>query len=90
MMPVPLVLAGKAVVQARESTMEPAPVERAGVKSTAVETAVKRAKSTVETPAAPVRRCLGEFWLAEDRRAQERSCNAHHGPRFPGPGSAIA
>lgn len=38
MMPVPLVLAGKAVVQARESTMEPAPVERAGVKSTAVET----------------------------------------------------
>ena len=40
--------------------------------------------------AAAAMRCVGEIWLAENSRAQQRSCNAHHTPPFPGLGSAIA
>jgi hypothetical protein len=73
------------------------------MKSTAVETAaVKSAKSAaveaaaVETPfaamesAAATMSCVGEIWLAENSRAQQRGCNAHHPPPFTGPGCAIA
>ena len=45
--------------------------------------------STVEPPSAAVR-CVGEIWLAEDCRAQQCSCNAHHAPTFARPAFAIA
>jgi hypothetical protein len=91
MVPVPPAATVKAVVQAREAAVKPA-----GVKSTAVETAaVEPAKSaTVEAAAmesaAAIVRCVGEIRLAENGRAQQRSCNADHTPPVSGPGSAIA
>jgi hypothetical protein len=73
-------------------------VEPTGVKSTAVETAAVKSTTVeaaaVETPSAAVPsapvRCVGETWLAENSRAQQRSCNADHTPPFAGSGSAIA
>ncbi len=68
--------------------MEPTAVEPAAVepaKSAAVET------PSAAVPSAPTPvRCVGEIWLAEDSRAQQCSCNAHHTPPFTRPGSAIA
>jgi hypothetical protein len=68
-------------------------VETAAVKSTTVEAAAVEA-AAVETPSAAVPsapvRCVGETWLAENSRAQQRSCNADHTPPFAGSGSAIA
>jgi len=75
------------------STVEPAAVETST--SAAVETPTSAAVETptsaaVETPtSAPAVRRVGEAWLAEDSRAQQCSCNAHHTPPFPGPGSAV-
>jgi hypothetical protein len=73
-------------------------VEPTGVKSTAVEAAAVKSTTVeaaaVETPSAAVPsapvRCVGEIWLAENSRAQQRSCNADHTPPFAGSGSAIA
>jgi hypothetical protein len=73
-------------------------MEPTGVKSTAVETAAVKSTTVeaaaVETPSAAVPsapvRCVGEIWLAENSRAQQRSCNADHTPPFAGSGSAIA
>jgi hypothetical protein len=81
-------------VQASDTAVKSAATERpktAAAKSAAVEpTAVQSAKSTaVETASAPAR-CVGETWLAENGRAQQRSCNARHRPPLPGPCSAIA
>jgi hypothetical protein len=78
--------------------MESTPMEPTGVKSTAVETAAVKSTTVeaaaVETPSAAVPstpvRCVGETWLAENSRAQQRSCNADHTPPFAGSGSAIA
>jgi hypothetical protein len=91
-------------MHACEATMEPARVEPAGVKSAAVEpAAMKPAKSTVETtavetptsaaveaPSAPAVRRVGEAWLAEKSRTQQRSCNAYYTPPFARLGSAVA
>jgi hypothetical protein len=96
MVPVPPAATVKAVVQAREAAVKPA-----GVKSAAVEpAAVEPTKSaTVEAAAVEVAamesaaatvRCVGEIRLAENGRAQQRSCNADHTPPVSGPGSAIA
>ena len=82
--------------------MKAAPMERAGVetaavkpaKSAALETAAVEA-STVEPPSSAAvpsaaARCVGEIWLAEDCRAQQCNCNAHHAPTFARPAFAIA
>jgi hypothetical protein len=106
MVPVPPASAAEAVVQAREATVESAAVKPAGVKSTAVETAamkpakpsamksataVEAATATAAVPpaAAPMR-CVGEVWLAENGRAQQRSRKAHQTPLLPGPSFVIA
>jgi hypothetical protein len=68
--------------------VEPAGVKSAAMEPTAVEpTAVEPA--TVKAPAAAVR-CVGEIWLAENRRAEQCSSNAHKTPPFPPPGFAIS
>jgi hypothetical protein len=46
------------------------------VKSAAVKSAVET--TTVEAATVPSAR-VGKIWLAEDNRAQQRSCNAHDG-----------
>jgi hypothetical protein len=85
--------------------METAPVETAGVESTAVEAAAMKpaepsamksatAVETATTPvpaasAAPMRR-VGDIWLAESGRAQQRSRKGHQTPLLPGPSFAIA
>ena len=66
MVPVGPVFVAEAVVEARETTMEPAAMKPAGVKSAPMKSAaMKYGKSTtaLETPAsAPaVRRCVGEI-----------------------------
>jgi hypothetical protein len=94
------------VAAAEPFSVKAAPVERAAVKSAAVKptksaaveaAAVKPAKSAaVETPSAAVAsapapvRCVGETWLAENSRAQQCSCNAHHTPTLARLGTAIA
>jgi hypothetical protein len=60
-------------------------VEAAAVEAAAVETP----SAAMESAAATVR-CVGEIRLAENGRAQQRSCNADHTPPVSGPGSAIA
>jgi hypothetical protein len=70
------------------AAVETAAVETAAVKSTTVEAAAVETPSAA-VPSAPVRR-VGEIWLAENSRAQQRSCNADHTPPFAGSGSAIA
>jgi hypothetical protein len=67
----------------KSTTVEAAAVEAAAVEAAAVET------PSAAVPSAPVR-CVGEIWLAENSRAQQRSCNADHTPPFAGSGSAIA
>ena len=61
-------------------TVKSTPV-KSGVEATAVEPAM---------PSAPVpSTCVGEIWLAEDSRAQQRSRNAHNEPRLPRSGFAL-
>ena len=55
------------------------------VQSSVAATPVSDAPAFVETAAMPstsvppASASLGEIWLAEDSRAQYRSCNTHHG-----------
>src|SRR5438067_6936043 len=99
MVPVPRALAGKAVVQAREATVETAAVEPAGVeaaamkpaKPSAMESAPAVKTATTAVPAAAAAPMgVGDIWLAENSCTQQRGCHAHQTPRFPGPGSVIA
>jgi hypothetical protein len=52
-------------------------------------TTVEAATAAVPSAAAPMR-CVGEIWLAENGRAQQRSRKAHQTPLLPGPSFAIA
>jgi hypothetical protein len=74
-----------AVEPAKSATVETAAVEPPAVETPAVETP----SAAMESAAATVR-CVGEIRLAENGRAQQRSCNADHTPPVAGPGSAIA
>jgi hypothetical protein len=69
--------------------MKSTAVKSTAVKSTAVKTAAVKT-AAVKTAAASMRRCAGEVWLAEDSRAQQRGCNAHHNPCLPARGSVVA
>jgi hypothetical protein len=89
MVPVAFMTIAKAIVEARDTAMETFSVKGSGMKSvavksgkaTAVEPAMKAA--AMETPSATVRHCAGEIRLAENRRAQQRGCEADYEPPFP-------
>jgi hypothetical protein len=55
------------------------------VKSAVETAAVEAAMSSASVPSARV----GKIWLAEDDRAQQRSCNAHDGACLPRSGFVI-
>ena len=61
-----------AVAPGKSSAVEPAAVKTA-VKTTGVETA-----AMPSTSVPPASASLGEIWLAEDSRAQYRSCNTRY------------
>jgi hypothetical protein len=76
-----------AAVETPSSTME-----TTAVKSAAVETpssAVETPSPAVEASSAAVR-CVGEIWLAQNRRAEQCRSNAHKTPPFPRPGFVIS
>jgi hypothetical protein len=78
-------------VGVRSTAVKPAavkPAKSATVEATA--TAVKTPSAAVPSASAAPVRCVGEIRLAENRRAQQCSCNAQHTPPFAGPGSVIA
>ena len=60
-----------------------------GVKSAAVEpsTVETAAVETASVPSASA--SVGEIWLTEDSRAQQRSCNTHHSPCLPRSGFVV-
>jgi hypothetical protein len=71
------------------SGVKPAAMETSGVKPAAMEPTVETAAmSSASMPPASAR--LGEIWLAENSRAQQRSCNTRHGPCLPRGGFVIA
>ena len=81
-----------AVTPGKSSGVEPA-VEITGVEPAAVEPTVETAAvETATMPSASVPSAsasVGEIWLAENSRAQQRSCNTHHSPCLPGIGFPI-
>jgi hypothetical protein len=70
-----------AVKAANSTAVEPATVETGAMKTT-----MKAA--AMEAPATAAR-CVGEIWLGENRRAEQCSSNAQHGPPFLRLGFAI-
>lgn len=77
-----------------ETTVEATGVETTGVDTAAMEAVVEPAAvepATMEAAAmSSASTRMGEIWLAENSRAQQRSCNAHHSPCLPGGGFVIA
>jgi hypothetical protein len=57
------------------------PAKSAALETAAVEASTVDPPSSAAVPSAAVR-CVGEIWLAEDCRAQQCSCNAHHRADF--------
>jgi len=97
MVPVTPVAITETTVQVGDTGVKSAAAEPP--RSTAVETAaVKSAKPAAMKSATAVKapaptasvRCVSKVWLADDGRAQQRGCDAHHRPFLLGPGFAIA
>jgi hypothetical protein len=78
-----------AVAPGKSSAVETTGVETAAMEPTvetaAVETATMPSASMPSTSAS-----VGEIWLAENRRAQQPSCNGHYRPCLPGSAFVIA
>jgi hypothetical protein len=78
-----------AVMDGGDTGVKSAAVKTTGVEPAAVEPAME--PTAVESATVPsTSASLGEIWLADDSRAQQRSCNAHHSSSLPGGGFVIA
>ena len=68
------------------AAMKPAAMKPAAMKPAAMKPAAMEPATTMPPAAARV----GETWLAEDRRAQQRGCNAYRSLCFSGSGFVFA
>jgi hypothetical protein len=76
------------VAPGKSTAVEPAGVEPT-VETAAVETATMPSATMPSASVPSASASVGEIWLAENSRAQQRSCNTHHSPCLPGSGFPI-